>query len=104
MKPIVVLLTCPTAEVAEKIGKTLIEDRLAACVQIGQPIQSIYRWNGVIEKGTEVSVSIKTQESCFDALCLKIGQIHPFEIPQIISIPISRGTEAYLAWLDQETR
>lgn len=104
MTPILVFSTCPSTEVAEKIAAALIEDRLAACVHVSSAVTSFYRWEGKIQREPEVQLVIKTQESRFDDLCQKIRQLHPYEIPEILSIPIVSGLEAYLAWLNQETR
>jgi periplasmic divalent cation tolerance protein len=102
--PILVLTTCPDLEIAEKIAKSLTEEHLAACVQVGRPIKSYYRFKGNLHEDLEIQVSIKTKEACFDRVCHKIRQLHPYEIPQIISIPILSGLDTYLAWLNQETR
>jgi periplasmic divalent cation tolerance protein len=99
-----VLTTSPNLEEAKNIAKALVDTRLAACVQIGQPVQSIYRWKEKLEVTEEVQIFIKTKVSCFDELSQKIRALHSFEVPEIISIPIRSGLEDYLNWLDQETR
>ncbi|MBI5143353.1 MAG: divalent-cation tolerance protein CutA [Nitrospirae bacterium] len=99
----VVLATAPSAEQAEKIARAVVESRLAACVNIVPGIRSIYRWKGEVCDDTEILLIIKTQAALFEQLSSVIGENHPYETPEIISLPISAGWKPYLAWLDAET-
>jgi len=102
----IVLVTCkvPDAACAETIAHALVERRLAACVNILAPCRSIYRWKGIIEATSEVPLLIKTTASRFDALSLALRELHPYEVPEIIALPVSAGLPAYLDWVCQETR
>ena len=100
---IVVLCTCGSAEDAERISGALVESRAAACVNIVPGLTSIYRWQGAIERSPEWLLVIKTRRSLFDRLRAEIEKLHPYEVPEIVALPIVDGAEAYLAWLDRET-
>lgn len=92
----------PDRQSAAALARRLLAQRLAACVNI-LPVQSIYRWQGAIEEATEVSVMIKTTATRYDALQQAIAAMHPYEVPEIIAIPIQTGLPAYLHWLQKET-
>ena len=98
---LVVLVTCPSGE-AEKISSLLIEKRLAACVNIAD-VSSIFRWMGKIEKADEELLIAKRRASLFDELASMVKSIHSYEVPEIIALPIVKGTQDYLQWLDRET-
>lgn len=101
--PILILCNTPDQACAERIAAHLVERRLAACVNILAPCQSVYRWQGQIERAAEVPLLIKTVQSRYAALESAIRDLHPYEVPEIIAIPISEGLPAYLAWLAAET-
>jgi len=98
---LVVFITCPKGE-AEKISSLLIEKRVAACVNIAD-VSSIFRWMGKIEKADEELLIAKTRASLFDELVSMVKSIHSYEVPEIIALPIVKGTQDYLQWLDGET-
>ncbi|MFV2057836.1 MAG: divalent-cation tolerance protein CutA [Thiohalomonadales bacterium] len=94
-----VLTTCPDKDSAHTVAHSLIEGRLAACVSILPPITSIYRWQGKIESNEELMLLIKTKNSQFSAIKEQILDVHPYELPEIISVPISNGLDQYLRWV-----
>ena len=89
-------------EDAEKIAMTLVKRKLAACVQIVGPIVSTYRWKGTIETATEWQCVIKTREGLYTEIEKAIRAIHPYEVPEIIAVPIIAGNSDYLEWLQGE--
>jgi len=101
---IVVLITCGSEEEASKIGRSLVEDRLAACVNIVSPIRSIYRWKGKVCDEKEWLLLIKTQKQRFEALEKKVKSLHSYSVPEIVALPILQGSSTYLEWLTEMTR
>lgn len=99
---IVVLTTCESEDEAERIARSLIEKRVAACVNILPKARSIYRWKGAVEDAQEFVLLIKTRRDIFDALRAELSRIHSYEIPEIIALPVVDGSEAYLGWIDRE--
>jgi periplasmic divalent cation tolerance protein len=99
---IVVLTTCESEEQASRLARRLVEKKLAACVNILPQIRSVYRWKDKIEDAAEFQLVIKSRRDLFDALRAEIAEIHSYEIPEIIAIPIVDGSPGYLAWLDRE--
>jgi periplasmic divalent cation tolerance protein len=99
---IVVLSSCDSEENAVALARTLVEQRLAACVNIIPGARSIYRWQGKIEDAAEWVLIIKTRRGLFDALREAIAKAHSYEVPEVLALPVVDGTEAYLAWLDRE--
>ena len=97
---LLVLTNCPDAAVAERIARTLVELKLAACVNQLAPVQSIYRWQGEVQHDSELLLLIKTRGECYPALEARIRELHSYEVPEIIAVPLQRGSESYLAWLD----
>ena len=100
---IVILITAPSEEVAGTIAKTLVGAQLAACANIIRNIRSIYRWQGNIEDDTEVLMIVKTRRELFSLLEQKVRELHPYTTPEIIALPITDGSKAYLSWLHAET-
>lgn len=98
-----VITTISSKAGAEKIAKALIDKRLAACVQIIGPFKSVYRWKGKVEKTTEWALAIKTEGRLYKKLESAVKKIHPYEVPEIIAIPIIKGSKDYLKWLSDET-
>jgi periplasmic divalent cation tolerance protein len=96
----IVLTTCPDAVSAERIARILVEDGLAACVNILPPMQSIYRWKGKIEVANEQLLVIKSAVARFPAIRDRLRSLHPYELPEIIAVPIVDGLPEYLAWLN----
>ena len=93
--------TTETKEQAEKIAQYLVESKLAACVQINGPITSIYRWKGKVENAQEWLCLIKTQDDLYDKVEAAIKKLHPYETPEIIAVPIVKGSIEYLDWIDK---
>ncbi len=102
-EPIVVLVTCGSEEEALKIAKALVEEHLGACVNIVSPIRSIYRWEGRVWDEKEWLLIIKTQKQRFEELEKKVKSLHSYSAPEIISLPITEGSSAYLNWIKENT-
>lgn len=98
----VVLCTCANHQDALHIAGALVEERLAACVNILPGMQSVYRWKGKVEQCDEVLMLIKTVERRFQAMLDRLKELHPYETPEIVALPVSDVSEAYLAWLREE--
>ncbi len=100
----VVLCNTPPDQ-AERIAKALVERRLAACVNVIPAVTSIYRWKGAIERETESTLLIKTRTEHLPALMSAIRELHPYEVPEIVALPVSpeEVNPAYLKWLHEET-
>ncbi|MBS1197583.1 MAG: divalent-cation tolerance protein CutA [Proteobacteria bacterium] len=103
MTPLLVITNCPNATCAETIAMAVVEERLAACVNIMPPCRSIYLWLGAIEAAEEIPLLIKTTSNRYTELEAVIKTHHPYTVPEIIAIPISQGLPAYLEWLVAET-
>jgi periplasmic divalent cation tolerance protein len=102
--PILLAMTnLPDETSARALADHLISERLAACVNILSPCQSIYRWQGRMESATEVPVLIKTTDSRYRDLEAAIRARHPYELPEIVAVPLVAGLHAYLAWIEAET-
>jgi periplasmic divalent cation tolerance protein len=99
---IVVLCTCASAEEAQRMARTLVEKRLAACVNLIPGIRSVYRWEDAIQEDEEVLLAIKTSRGLLDELREEIERIHSYEVPEVIALPVVDGSERYLAWMDRE--
>ena len=100
---VVVFVTCPNRRAAERIGRTLVEEHLAACANILQGLTSIYRWEGKVCRDPEVLVLLKTRRSCFPALARRLRELHPYSVPEIVALPVALGSPAYLAWVAAST-
>jgi periplasmic divalent cation tolerance protein len=96
---IVVLSTCASREQGEQLARALVESRLAACVNIVAGVRSIYRWKGEIESADECLLAIKSSHGQFDALRARIEELHPYEGPEIVALPVVDGAAKYLDWL-----
>jgi periplasmic divalent cation tolerance protein len=101
---ILVLTTCGSAEEAGRIARALVESKLAACVNIGPGSRSIYRWQGAIEESGEWALTIKSRSDLFEALSMELRQLHSYETPEILVLPIAEGGAAYLRWMDAELK
>lgn len=99
MKTLLVLTNLPDRASAETLAATLVERRLAACVNILSPCRSVYRWQGAVDTADEVPVLIKTTEARYGALEAAIGEHHPYATPEIIAFPVARGLPDYLSWV-----
>jgi periplasmic divalent cation tolerance protein len=100
----VVLNTCPTQESAERIARCVVEARLAACVNVVPGLRSYFEWKGKTAVSDEVLLVIKSRPELFDALLSMITSQHPYELPEVIAVPISTGFPPYLAWLTANMR
>jgi periplasmic divalent cation tolerance protein len=99
-----VFTTTASREDAERIGQAVVDQRLAACVQLVGPITSIYRWQGAIETSQEWLCLIKSRQDLYADLEAAIRRLHPYEVPEILAMPVLAGNPSYLAWLDTEVR
>ena len=95
---IIVIATCPNREMAGKLARLLVEKRLAACVQMF-PIESVYRWRGEICQAGEIALHIKSRGELFAKIAAVIQENHPYEVPEIVQVPITDGLPAYLDWI-----
>jgi periplasmic divalent cation tolerance protein len=95
--------TVGTQELAERVARALVERQLAACVHVGGPVSSTYRWRGAVETSLEWTCEIKTRRNLFDEVAHLIREIHSYDVPQIVATPIVAGTDEYLRWLGEET-
>jgi periplasmic divalent cation tolerance protein len=100
---VVVFITAPTDEEAALIAKSLVESKLAACVNIIRGIRSIYSWQGRIEDDTEVLMIAKTRQELFESLSSRVKELHSYDVPEVIALPILEGSEDYLTWLRDST-
>ncbi len=100
---LLVLTTLPDRASAERLASSLVDQRLAACASIQAPCQSIYRWQGKVESASEVPLHLKTTVARYAELAAAIRAAHPYDVPEIIAVPISHGLPAYLSWLATET-
>ena len=103
MEAILVITNLPDRATAERLSHALIEQRLAACVNILAPCTSVYRWQGKVETAEEVPLLIKTLQVHYHKVETVIQNFHPYELPEIISVAIKGGLPAYLEWLGAET-
>ena len=100
---ILVLTTFPADADAEKLAATLVEERLAACVNILPPMRSIYRWQGKVEKADERQLLIKTSLGRVRALEKRVKELHPYEVPEFLAVMIDKTAKDYLAWVVEST-
>lgn len=103
MNALLVLSNLPDRATAEKLAEALIHKRVAACVNILAPCRSVYRWKGAVQHAEEYPVLIKTTRERYAALEAAIREVHPYELPEIVAVPIERGLPAYLDWVATET-
>ena len=103
-KSYLVLSTVDTQQEAERIARHLVEERLAACVNLVPKITSIYRWKGVLERATEHLMIMKTAQDRLASLTQRIKELHPYEVPEVIALSIEEGDSTYLEWIFSETR
>lgn len=99
----VILVTVDTQEVAQEIAGALVSDRLAACVNL-YPIHSVYTWEGKVEQAAEWQLVIKTDLALFTKIADLLDMLHPYEVPEMLALPIQQGSAPYLAWMADSTR
>lgn len=104
MSFVMAYMTAGSREEARAIGRALIEDRLAACVNIMDGMTSIYRWEGAVEESSETVLIAKTREALFDALVARVRELHSYDVPCVIKLPFDEGNPEYLEWLRRETQ
>ena len=103
MSLLVILCTFPDKDTAQRIGRILVEEGLAACVNVLPNVQSIYRWEGKVEAAEEVLTLMKTAERTYARLETRLKELHPYEVPEIIALPVERAEAAYAKWVQEIT-
>jgi periplasmic divalent cation tolerance protein len=98
-----VLTTVPSAEVAAKLARTLVEEKLAACGNVLPAVRSIYRWKGKVEDENEVMLLLKTHVRQVARLQARILELHPYEVPEVLAVPVEAGFQGYLDWVAAST-
>lgn len=101
---LVVLVTAPNPDKAAEIARTLVEERLAACGNVVPGLRSIYRWEGKVQDDAEALLVLKTTRARFEALRDRVLALHPYEVPEVIALPVEAGSARYLDWIEAETR
>lgn len=96
--------TCPDAGTARAIATALVEERLAACATVQPGVESVYRWEGRVERAGELLLVAKTTRDRLPALTARIQALHPYDVPEILAIEVVGGSQAYLDWVEAETR
>jgi periplasmic divalent cation tolerance protein len=100
---IVVLCTCPDNTTAHELAKTILSEKLAACVNLIPQVTSLYYWQGQLEEAQEVQLVIKSRRTLFGVLQQRLLALHPYDIPEIIALPVLAGAPEYLQWLQEHT-
>jgi periplasmic divalent cation tolerance protein len=101
---LLVFTTLPSADKAAELAKALVEERLAACANLLPAIRSIYRWQGKLQDENEVLLLLKTRAEHLERLKLRILELHPYEVPEVLAVPVEAGYQPYLDWLAGETK
>jgi periplasmic divalent cation tolerance protein len=101
---LLVFTTLPTADKAAEVAKLLVEERLAACANLLPAVRSIYHWQGKLHDENEVLVLLKTRAEHLERLKLRILELHPYELPEVLAVPVEAGYQPYLEWLAGETK
>jgi len=101
---VVVFVTCGSEEEALKIASALVEEKLAACANMASLLRSIYRWEGKVCDEKEWLLVIKTRQSLFEDLAERVKALHSYSVPEIIALPITEGSPAYLNWISENTK
>ncbi len=96
---LVVFSTFPSEDSAADIARVLVEEKLAACVNLVPAVRSIYRWQGAVEDSAETLAIIKTSRDQFDAMAARLSTLHPYDVPEVIALPVTTGLGPYLAWV-----
>jgi periplasmic divalent cation tolerance protein len=100
---VVVLVTAGSNEEGRRIGRAMVEERLAACVNVVGPIRSIYRWEGAVEEAEEHLLVMKARTADMPTLTARVRALHSYDVPEVVALPLTGGSEAYLAWLATAT-
>lgn len=101
---LLVLTTIGSEDQAARLGRALVEKRLVACVNVVGPVRSLFLWKGKVEDESERLLLMKTRTDRFAELEAAIQELHPYDVPELIAIPIERGSQAYLSWVDESVR
>jgi periplasmic divalent cation tolerance protein len=104
MPVVVVFSTFPSAEKAAEVVRMLVSEQLAACANLVGPVRSIYRWQGEIRDDSETLAVIKTTSERLEALNSRLVALHPYEVPEVIALPVTGGHAPYLAWVEDSTK
>jgi periplasmic divalent cation tolerance protein len=96
-------VTCPSLEIAYSLGEVLVAERLAACANILPGMQSIYRWEGQVETASETVLLLKTRPTLVEALTRRVVELHEYQVPCVVALPIEGGSADYLSWIERET-
>jgi len=100
---VIVLTTWPADADPAPLATTLVEERLAACINLLSPMESVYRWHGVVERAAERQVIIKTAATVVEALLARLKALHPYEVPEMLVLPVTGGGDEYLRWIGENT-
>jgi periplasmic divalent cation tolerance protein len=100
---VIVLTTVPVGDLAETVARALVEDHLAACVNLYAPMTSVYRWDGRVTSDLERQLVVKTTADRIEAIRVRLAQLHPYELPEFLVCPVMNGSDQYLAWVRSET-
>ena len=100
---VVVLVTVPDAETATQLAQTLLEERRVACVNRIRGVASLFRWEGRVEEAQEELLILKARRTAFPALSARVVELHPYEVPEVLALPVVAGSEPYLRWLAAES-
>jgi periplasmic divalent cation tolerance protein len=103
MKILFVVCNTPSEAIAMNIARTIVGEKLAACANILAPCRSVYRWQGQVEDAQEVPLLIKTTASAYPQLEARLVELHPYDVPEIIALPLQTGLAAYLTWVEEQT-
>ena len=96
---LLVLVTVPNAETADRLAEALVGERLAACVNVVGGVRSVYRWKGAVERDQELLCVCKTTRAGFERLRARVVELHPYELPEVIALPVAAGHAPYLDWI-----
>lgn len=99
---VVIFITAGSGEEARQIASALVSERLAACVNIVPGVHSVYRWAGKVEEGQEALLLVKSRHEMLEQLIARVRELHSYEVPEIIALPLLAGDVAYLHWLDEQ--
>ena len=100
----VVLMTAPDRETGERIGETVVRERLAACANVVPAMTSFFWWDGSVQRADEALVMLKTPVDRVDDLMERARELHPYDVPELIALPVDAGLAAYVDWVERETR
>lgn len=95
--------SCPDIDIARRIAEALVDERHAACVTLLPGVQSIYRWQGAIDRADEILLSIKTTRAQFEPMAARIASLHPYELPEVLAVEVTAGLSGYLQWVIDNT-